>query len=230
MSCNGLRRAEWRSCVLQAIVCLGIWAGNVSQARAVEHEVREFAVRIDGEPAGAYRMTIDHPDERTYIVEADANVAVRYLVVKYKYTYQGVEVWKDGRLVHLKSTSNDNGKRFEVLVKPDRDGLRVQVNGREHSIRPTILTTTYWRLPDGTSRSAPVSLLDCDTGKDLNGLMQYVGAQQISVGGQVQDCAHYRITGGVQVDLWYDAQQRLVREQSLEDGHKALLELTRISH
>jgi hypothetical protein len=32
----------------------------------------------------------------------------------------------------------------------------------------------------------------------------------------------------VQVDLWYDGQQRLVREISVEDGHHIVIELARI--
>jgi hypothetical protein len=72
-----------------------------------------------------------------------------------------------------------------------------------------------------------VALLDCDTGKDLRGNLRYVGMEPLLVGGQTQNCVHYQIRE-VHVDVWYDAQKRLVRQASLDDGHRVLLELTRI--
>jgi len=48
------------------------------------------------------------------------------------------------------------------------------------------------------------------------------------VAGQSVSAAHYRLVGDVKVDLWYDAQDRMLRQDSLEDGHRTVLELTRI--
>ena len=36
---------------------------------------------------------------------------------------------------------------------------------------------------------------------------------------------HYRITGKVNVDLWYDGSERLVRQEWIEQGHKTIVEL-----
>ena len=48
------------------------------------------------------------------------------------------------------------------------------------------------------------------------------------VAGQAVECAHYRVSGGAQADLWFDANERLVRQDSIEDGHRTVLELTRL--
>src|SRR5262249_20978755 len=106
------------------------------------------------------------------------------------------------------------------------NGLRVKVNGQERAIRPDVWTTTYWRLPDARWRNAAVPLLDCDTGKEINATLKYVGTSQINVAGQAQNCVHYQLTGGVQVDVWYDQNERPVRQESIEDGHKTVLEIT----
>jgi hypothetical protein len=36
------------------------------------------------------------------------------------------------------------------------------------------------------------------------------------------------VRGGVQVDVWYDQNERLVHQESLEDGHRTVLEITGI--
>jgi Family of unknown function (DUF6134) len=221
-----LRRKAWTV----VLVCAGLsnLGIGMSSAGAAEKETRIFTIKIDGRPAGDYQMTIERPDDHTLMIDARANVFLSYFLVKYRYTYHGTEVWKSGRLVYLNSKTNDDGKQFEVLARADGESLRVRGSGAEQVIRPDVWTTTYWSLPAVQFGTQAVALLDCDTGRALRGTMQYVGTQQLALPGDVQNCPHYRVSGGVQVDLWYDAQQRLVREVALDDGHRVLLELARI--
>jgi hypothetical protein len=198
-------------------------------ARAADSERRDFNILVDGKRAGAYHLAITHGDDGTDTVTAQANVRVSYLIYTYSYAYQGTEVWKAGRLVSLNSSSNDDGKRFQVSAAADGARLRVTVNGTEHATRPDVWTTTYWRLPDAKFRNQDVPLLDADTGRDIGASLQCVGAEAIQVGGQEQNCVHYRITGGrVEVDAWYDDQERLVHQESMEDGHRTVLDLAGI--
>lgn len=209
-----------------SLVCIVTFAAG--PALAAEVETREFQVKVDGKPAGEYRQTIQH-DNGTYTITCQAEVRVRYFVVNYVYTFRGTEIWKDGRLVRLDSKTTDDKKRYDVSASASGDRLRVRANGVEHSTRGDAWTTTYWRLAPAKFRNQSVPLVDADTGRDIGATLQYVGANSIVVNGQPQNCAHYRVTGGVQVDLWYDAQERMVRQESIEDGHRTLLELTRIS-
>jgi len=222
------RHGLWREAGTIVLIALGVCVLGESLAAAADKETRIFSIKIDNKPAGTYQMSISRPDDRTFIVVGWADVSISKLFIKYKYTYQGTEVWKDGRLVRLTSKTNDDGKQFEVLAQADGDRLRVQVNGKEHTTRPDVWTTTYWSLPASMLRNQAAALLDCDTGKDLRGTIQYVGTEQLTTAGQTQNGAHYRITGDVQIDVWYDAQRRLVREDALEDGHRVVLELARI--
>ena len=40
---------------------------------------------------------------------------------------------------------------------------------------------------------------------------------------------NYRLTHNVPYELWYDGQDRLVREEWVSTGHRSVLELTRVS-
>lgn len=194
-------------------------------ARSADVEVRDYQTYIDGRKAGDYHMTITGQDDGSVSMAAQANVNIRVLLVRYTYDYRGTEVWKGGRLVRFDSTTNDNGSRYTVSAAADGDGLRVRVNGRERTGRADTWLTTYWHLPPAAQRGQALPLLDADSGRDLTGTLGYVGAEQVNVAGQMTDCAHYRVTGSVNVDLWYDAQERLVRQEWMEDRHKAVLQL-----
>jgi hypothetical protein len=209
----------------------GVWmlAGGGSMAGAAEKETRVFTIRIDGRQAGSYQMTITGQDEHTFLVTGRADVALSYFLKKYTYSYQGTEVWRDGRLVHLESQANDDGKRYQVLAQVEGETLRVRVNGKETTRpRPDVWSTTYWRLPEPRLRNQAVVLLDCDTGKELRAAVQELGPQSVTAAGQVQNGAHYRLRGDVTVDVWYDGQERLVHEEYLEDGHRIVFDLVRI--
>src|SRR5262249_13496352 len=116
------------------LIGTGICVMGDSMARAAEKETRTFVITIDNKPAGTYSLTIRRPDERTFIVESRAEVSVSKFFIKYKYTYQGTEWWRDNRLVRLNSKTNDDGKQFDVLAQAEGEMLRVEVNGRQHTI------------------------------------------------------------------------------------------------
>jgi hypothetical protein len=200
-------------------------ATGVSQAAAADKETRVFRVLVDNKRAGEYFLTISREDNGSVVVTGETDVKVSFLAFTYRYSYRGTEVWQDGRLQRLDSTSDDDGKRFSVNAQAEPKFLRVRVNGREYTTNTDVWTTTYWAQPDSKSHDQTVLLLDADTGKEIKAFLQFAGKSQIAVAGQPQVCNHYRLSGGVQVELWYDAQGRMVRQEAVESGHRTLIEL-----
>ncbi len=41
-------------------------------------------------------------------------------------------------------------------------------------------------------------------------------------------CQRYRLSGDMAAELWYDESERLVREDTVEEGHRTVIELARI--
>ncbi|OAI51797.1 hypothetical protein AYO44_04835 [Planctomycetaceae bacterium SCGC AG-212-F19] len=213
-----------------AAFVLGLAALTVlaGQAAAADVDQREFAVQVDGKPAGTYQLTIVAQDDGTTTTTAAASIGVKIgPFTAYSYTYRGTETWKDGQLVRMDSSANDNGKRLALAAVSEPNGIRVTVNGQQGMHPRQAWTTSYWRLLDARFRGPKVPLLDADTGRALQAQFTQVGVDQVSVLGKHTPCGHFRLGGDVQVDLWYDGSERLVRQESLEDGHKTVLELTR---
>jgi hypothetical protein len=210
------------------IVAVGLMGLFPAGTLAQNVEQRAFAVLVDGKPAGQYTMSIASQPDGSTVMTAQASVQVRYLVYRYHYTFSGREIWKDGRLVELNTSCDDDGKKFRVTARPDGANLRVSVNGQEHQVRSDVWTTTYWRLAGARFRNQEVPLVDADTGRPLQRTLHYAGQEQANVAGQLKTCTRYRLTGDVTIDLWYDDQDRLVRQDGVEDGHRTILELRRI--
>jgi hypothetical protein len=214
------------SSLLATVLLVGSGTGTLA---AAETETRRFAIQIDGKPAGSYQMIIrQEADGAVVSSHAHAKVKLGFITL-YHYSYLGTETWKNGRLTRLDSTTNDNGDEFTLNAEAQGDNLRLKVNDKERTVSGKVWTTSYWRLTDSSRMNTNVPLLDPDSGKETIGKLEQVGKTEIMVGGKKVSCTQYRLSGSVQVDLWFDAAQRLLRQDSMEDGHRTVLQLEEIT-
>jgi Domain of unknown function (DUF6134) len=200
----------------------------VHPALASDQEKRVFSVAIDDKPAGTFQLTMQKRPDGSIAVSAQADIEVRMLLARYKYTYRGAEVWKDGRLVSFESTTDDDGKHFHVTGTGGKEGVAFHYDGKEIFVRGDVWLTTYGQLPSEARRGDSLVLVDADTGKRLNTRLQKAGTADVSAGGGIIRATRYKLTGSVKAELWYDDCGRLVRQESMEEGHKTVLELTRL--
>jgi Family of unknown function (DUF6134) len=191
-------------------------------------ERRTFSVTVDKKPAGSNELVIQVRDDGAEVVTSQADVTVKAFLFTYKYTYHGVETWKDNRLLRLATTTNDDGKRHAVVAEAIHDGLAVKADGKEMSVMGPVWPTSYWKLPSEKNRGPGILLIDADTGKLINARIEKVGVEKRTVIDQTVELNHYRLTDGVKADLWYDNADRLTHQESIEDGHLTVLELTRL--
>ncbi|MCI0461176.1 MAG: DUF6134 family protein [Gemmataceae bacterium] len=215
------RKVKW-------LLVLGVvlFASSPACGQRTEGEVREFTIQVNGKSAGTYRMTLTRHEDNTESFAGQGSVRVRLALKTYVYTFQGTERWKDGRLLELQTSTNDDGKRYEVQATAEGNTLRLRVNGQERMARGDVWPTTHWRLADARFHNQPVPLLDADTGKEYLGRLQYLGVKQLTVGQQAQNCYHFRVTGGPSpVDLWYDGGHRLVRQEFTVEGFRTVFHL-----
>ncbi len=197
-------------------------------ARA-ETEVRQFNVSVDGKPSGQYTMRIAKGDDGTVSISCDAHVKVKVaFVTAYHYDFTGAEEWKDGRLISLKSTCDDDGKKFSVTATTGDKGLNVKVNGRERQVRGDVYLTTACCLPDAKRRDGALPLMEADNGDEIAGKIEEVSKETMTVAGESMNVTHYRLTSLVAHDVWYDGADRMVRQEWTEDGHKTVLELASV--
>jgi hypothetical protein len=238
---------HWLALALLCFVCASAAA---AEPRGGEGQTREFKVSVDGKPRGKCTISISSREDGADVMHISAALSFNYVVYEYRYSSAGTEVWKDGRLIELENTADFNGTKYIVKAGETKMGLRVTVDGKSSQAQPDVWVTSYWRLPEHlaepepgtlngvvpaagtrTARKPPVAvpLLDSDKGKKLRGELQRMREETVVVAGKKKPCIHYRIRGDVEVDVWYDAQQRLVRQETVESGHKTVMELTQIA-
>jgi hypothetical protein len=207
---------------------LALSALTAPAARAADAETRDFAVFVSGKPVGEVHLTIKRQDDGTTTVSCDTDIYVDLLLGKYKFVFRGQEEWKNRRLVKFGSSTDDNGKQFIVTGRAEAAGVRVKANNVEKVVKPEVWLTTYWSLPDPKLRDKPLTILDADNAKVMTATLKYVATEKVKIAGKEATLNRYRLSGGVKMDLWYDGSDRLVRQEWVEQGHKTIVELTRV--
>jgi hypothetical protein len=211
------------------VVCLALLAlaGGSVRAAAVT-ETRDFSVLVDGKSTGDAHMTITKYEDGTVTMQGDTDVKVSWLLVNYHYRVRAYEVWKDNKLVRFNSACDDNGKRYVVAAIADGDKIKLSVNKQDRMIRGDVWLTSYWSQPDSKLINQTIPLLDADTGRELEAKLQFIATESRGIAGQTVNVNHFRLNGKVNVDMWYDGSGRLVRQEWIEEGHRTVLELTRL--
>jgi hypothetical protein len=220
-----------------AALCSGGAIAGAAEPQDIERETRVFRISVDGTERGECTMQIRRRDDGTDWVGGNAGLLFNYIIYKYRFSSYGAAIWKDGRLVEMDRTANFNGTKYHVTAGATRDGLVVDVDGRTSLNSRELWSTTCWQMPkhlasgpiESGAGAREVILLDADKGLRMLGRLQRVGDEVIDVAGEPKSCAHYRVAGDVDVHVWYDGNLRLVRRQSVESGHKVLMEITRIA-
>jgi len=212
---------------LRGLVLVFVLLHAASIGRAQDQETRYFAVAIDGAKAGTYQMGFQTHGDGSVKVTHQARVRVTSLgIFRYNYAFDGTEVWQDGRLMQWDSAANDNGTRYTATARREEKGFRVKVNDKERMIRPDFWLTTYCQKPDVQTWGQNHRLIEADTGKELHSVLNLIGAEERVAAGRRLTCTNLRLRGMAHVDVWYDPQGRLVHQESLEDGHRTVLQLS----
>jgi hypothetical protein len=192
-----------------------------------DSETRLFKIKIDGKAAGEMTMNITKAEDGSITTSIDTELTVNaYLVFTYRYSFHGKEVWKDGALLKIESSTNDNGTRYSMLAVKEGPGMRVRVNNQEKISRGEAWATTFWCLPDPAKRKGLIPLIDAESGKDVDGNLQFQGQQQTSIAGQNVNVNKYKVFSKSNTDLWFDGTDRIVKQSWLEDGHKVEVEMS----
>jgi hypothetical protein len=216
---RGIGHMIARSSILVLLVSAAI-------AQAGDEERRTYSVAVDKKPAGSHQIVIQTRDDGTQVVNCQADVTVRVFLITFRYSFRSTETYKNGQLVQMSSNTNDDGKKHSVSIEANDQGLAMKADGKDILLKGNYWTTTYWKLPPEKQRGPNIAILDADTGKVTNAKFDKVGAEKLTIAGQAIDCTHYRLSGNVKADLWFDGNERMVRQDSVEDGHRTVLELT----
>ncbi|MGH7138994.1 MAG: DUF6134 family protein [Pirellulales bacterium] len=215
--------------IIALIMAVGVAPARSAHAQNVlSEEIREFEILVKDKPAGKSSMRISDLDDGTTRVTTDVHVKLNYVVFVYRYDFAGYETWRGNRLLSTANRATDDGKIYEARAESDTRGFRIEANGRSQTAALIDMTTNYWRPPE-LEQHPSLALMNADRGIVQTARVERLAPEPLNFGAQQITCSHYRFSGDVQAELWFDGQNRIVRQKGIEEGYPTELRLTRLT-
>jgi Domain of unknown function (DUF6134) len=186
---------------------------SVRAYAAAQRDLRFRALR-HGSPIGEHRVTFQ-PDGDRLAVETHIDIAVKVLfLTAFRFKHEAEEIWHAGRLVSVKSTTDDNGTLLRVTGNAVEDGFRIVGEDGPFLAAGHLLTSNaLW-----DSRIVRENrLIDVQHGGEIGLVTKPLGDEQVDTPqGPVRASRHQMITPYYAGSVFHDSDGRWV---------KALLEL-----
>jgi hypothetical protein len=182
-------------------VCRGAAA---SQAGYPATDSLNFQVSRNGAPIGTHKLEFSRAG-RDLTVHIDAAFRVGFgFITFYRYHHVGVERWRDGHFDSLETTTNDNGREFQVLARRTPGGVTIQATGvPDQTVAEDTLPLTHWAM---AAMTAP--LFNPETGKMLRETARPRGAKMIDLAnGTSIKATGFTLKGDAPIEDWYDDSQ-----------------------
>ena len=156
-------------------------------------------------------------------VNITTHVAVKLaFITVYRFDHSGFESWKGNHLLALKSNTYDDGTSHQLAVSAAGDHLNIAADGMQSAASAAILPASLWQA--STVRQS--SLLNTLDGTVMRVAVQDEGEDRLTASGREVPAHHYKISGGLDRDLWFDQSNTLVRMQFAgKDGSDIVYQL-----
>jgi hypothetical protein len=195
-------------------------AGPASAGTQAAPQTLEFEIAHDGDVVGHHRLTFRRDGDKLIVhSELEIEVAVLFLTV-YRYQQTRDEVWRNGKLIALTSTADDDGTPHDIKGAAGPDGGIKVTSGKESWTLPAeSVPASYWNISMVTAKGP---LVDSLSGKLLHQRVVKLGQETVRAGGRNILATHYRLEAKRQRDVWYDASGRWVKMRAIgRDGSVA---------
>jgi hypothetical protein len=209
-----------------AFIALALIASNgISTAQGLAPFKRshlEYVVARNDEAVGRHIIDFTRDGDTTTVkISTKVVVTVAFIPV-YRFEHSGIETWRGRQLIALRSRTNDDGTPHQVAVAAEGDHLRVAADGSQATVAAAILPASLWN----SGIVAQSTLLNTLDGSQMRVAIEDRGDETVFATGIGVRAHHYTISGALNRDVWFDANNTLVRVQfAAKDGSNIVYEL-----
>lgn len=175
----------------------------------------EFDVYRKGARIGSHSVEF-RPEGQVLSVDSRFRLQIDVLFfTAYAFDYRSQAQWRDGELVDLRVTVDDNGDSFSLVAERQGAAMRLTRPDESETVAAPVLPTNHWNA--AVLRESRV--LNTLTGRINNVEIVAEGEEIVPTERGPVRATRYRYTGDLQNEVWYDATGRWVKMRFLgKDG------------
>lgn len=167
----------------------------------------EFALRRNGEPVGSHVIRFQN-GAGGLSVSSVFDLKIDFLIfTAYRYRYESDSLWHGNRLMRLRAVTNDDGVKTTVEAAWRGDKFVIQGPDGKAAVGRGLYPTDHWN--PGVLETTRV--LNTITGRVNDVRIVPQGTEKVVAEGRTISATHYRYTGDLQNEVWYDNRGRWVK-------------------
>jgi len=213
------RRIRWGAMLAALFLAAAALPARPSAAAPAVPQTLDFDIAHDGDVVGHHRVTFRQDGDRL-VVHSELRIEVEALFLTvYRFEQTRDEVWRNGQLIALASTADDDGTPHEIKGAAGPNGMKVTSGKDSWTLPAGSVPASFWNVSMVTARGP---LVDPLSGKVLDDRVVKLGQETIRAGGRTIVATHYRLGAKHPRDVWYDASGRWVKMRAIaRDGSVA---------
>ena len=186
------------SVVVLVCATLGMFVFSSSASVNIPEAIA-FRIMQNGDNIGRHTVKFKRIKDDLHVdIAIDIEVRILFIPV-FSYSHRNHEVWQGGRLISLKSETDDNGEKQWVKANATDRALEVDSSSGSFEAPLGTFPTSYWS-PQTISKSV---LLDTQHGKLLNvSVSPAVDDFLVTPLGEIST-KRYDVSGDLRLSLWY---------------------------
>jgi len=162
-----------------------------------------FRVLLDDKAIGFHSFRVaEQAGRKTIEINADFDVTF-FAIPVYSYDHSNREVWNDGCLETIVSSTDDNGEEYSVAGEVQGGFFKVAIGSNQKELdSECVMTFAYWNR-DFLQQSY---LLNAQTGEYLPVDIDYEGVEQLQIDDQSVEAARYNLRNSdeqLDITVWY---------------------------
>lgn len=162
--------------------------------------VLDFQVIRNGSPLGDHKFAFDYRGKRLE-VKVSSDIEYRlFFIPFYTHTHRATEVWDGDRLIAMKAVTNDNGEELDLTIEASNGVLKIDGPKGALTAPAEAAPASFWSAT-ALKRGQVVSTLRGSV-KPLE--VEFIGEETVEVRGKPRAAKRYKLTGGVNRELWFD--------------------------
>jgi Family of unknown function (DUF6134) len=215
---NGRRIDLGAMLLVGFLVAVAMSCPKADAAQAVPQTL-DFDIAHAGDVVGHHRVTFRQDGDKL-VVHSELKIEVKVLFLTvYRYQQTRDEVWRNGKLIALASSADDDGTPRDIKGAAGPDGIRVTSGKDSWTLPADSVPASFWNVSMVTEKGP---LVDSLSGKIVAQKVVNLGQETVSAGGRDVTATHYRLEAKRPRDVWYDQSGRWVKMRMIgRDGSAA---------
>jgi Family of unknown function (DUF6134) len=199
-------------------ITVAVACGGCLQAAPEALWTRTLLATRNGQEIGTETIAIERRPEHLRVSLA-VHLQVKMLgMTVYRFDQDSTETWSGDELEELSSQTSDNGVKHSVQVHRDGATLDLRADLASSSVAQTSLSGSQWYEPHFES----ATLIHNVDGRLLHVTARKLGTETIRVGAVQIETRHYRFSGDVSDDFWFDTEGLLVQRRLVAHDHSVV--------